>query len=238
LSLNDPAVVREEYASERGLAGRRAAYLYAEGPNAPELAFRAVAEIAPRRVLEVGCGPGELAARLTAELGAEVRAIDISPRMVELARARGVDARVGDVQELPFGEGEFDCAIAAWMLYHVPDVDRALAELARVLRPGGHLVAVTNSIEHLREVRELVGLPRRTVTAFSAENGEVLLARQFERVQVRDAGGTIRFPDREALVAYVEASRTLAQAGPEVPDVEFPFVVSRRPVIFVAERAA
>ena len=44
--------------------------------------------------------------------------------MVELARARGVDARVGDVQELPFADGAFDCVVAAWMLYHVPDLDR------------------------------------------------------------------------------------------------------------------
>ena len=44
--------------------------------------------------------------------------------MVELARARGVDARVGDVQALPFEDESFDAALAAWMLYHVPDVER------------------------------------------------------------------------------------------------------------------
>src|SRR5262249_26806624 len=67
-------------------------------------------------------------------------------------RARGIDARVGDVQDLPFDEGEFDVAVAAWMLYHVPDLDRGLAELARVLKPEGVLVAVTNSVEHLQEL--------------------------------------------------------------------------------------
>jgi SAM-dependent methyltransferase len=238
LSLNDPRVVREEYASEHGLEGRRAAYRYAEGPNAPELAFAAVAEVAPPRVLEVGPGPGELSARVAAELGAEVVAVDISPRMVELARGRGVDARVGDVQQLPFGDREFDCAIAVWMLYHVPDVDRALGELARVLRPRGRLVAVTNRLDHLRELRELVGRPDPAVTAFSGDNGAELLRRHFARVEERDAGGTIRFPDRAAVLAYVEASRTLFSARPEVPDVDCPFVVTRRPVIFVAEKAA
>jgi SAM-dependent methyltransferase len=238
LSLDDPQLVREEYASEAGLEGRRAAYRYAEGPDAPQLAFEAVAEATPRRVLEVGCGPGELSARVAAELGAEVVALDISPRMVELARGRGIDARVGDVQDLPFEDAEFDCAIAAWMLYHVPDVDRGLAELARVLRPGGRLVAVTNSLEHLRELRELVGLPARTFTAFNGENGEELLGRHFATVDVRDAGGTIRFPDREAVVAYVDASRTLAQPHHDVPEVEYPFVVRRRPVIFVVETPA
>src|SRR5918911_5555528 len=106
-----------------------------------------------------GLRPGELAARIQDELGADVVAVDISPRMVELARGRGVDARVGDAQELPFAPGEFDCAVAAWMLYHIPDPDRALAELARVLERGGRLVAVTNAPDHLRELRALLGLP-------------------------------------------------------------------------------
>ena len=64
--------------------------------------------------------------------------VDLSQRMVELARARGIaDAHVGDVQELPFADASFDTVVAAWMLYHVPDLDRGLAEIARVLEPGG-----------------------------------------------------------------------------------------------------
>ena len=55
-------------------------------------------EVAPERVLDVGCGMGELAERVQKELGAEVVAVDISPRMVELTRARGIDARLADVQ--------------------------------------------------------------------------------------------------------------------------------------------
>jgi SAM-dependent methyltransferase len=173
VTLNDPRVVAAEYASERGLEARRAAYRFSTGPDAPQMAFEAVAEVAPRRVLEVGCGPGELAARIKDELGADVVAVDISPRMVELAHGRGIDARVGDVQELPFAAGSFDCAVAAWMLYHVPHPDRALAELARVLEPGGRLVAVTNALDHLRELRALLGLPTdRADHPFSAANGE------------------------------------------------------------------
>jgi SAM-dependent methyltransferase len=235
VTLNDPRVVEAEYASERGLEGRRAAYRFAPGPNVPQMAFEAVAEVAPRRVLEVGCGPGELAARFQGELGADVVAIDISPRMVELARTRGVDARVGDVVDLPFAAGEFDCAVAAWMLYHVSDVDRALGELARVLRPGGRLVAVTNAPDHLRELRELLGLPgNRAGYPFSGANGEELLRRHFGRVEVRDAPGTIRFPSRDEVVAYVEAARTLFKTRAEVPELEGELVVTRHSVVFVA----
>ena len=238
MTLNDPRVVAAEYASERGLEGRRAAYRFSTGPDAPQMAFDAVAEVAPGCVLEVGCGPGELAARIRDELGADVVAVDISPRMVELARRRDLDARVGDVQELPFAAGTFDCAVAAWMLYHVPDPDRALGELARVLGPGGRLVAVTNAPDHLRELRTLLGLPTdRAAHPFSAANGERLLRRHFSSVELRDAAGTVRFPSRDDVVAYVEASRMLFATTAEIPRLEGEFVVTIHPVVFVAHTA-
>ena len=233
MNLNDPTVVATEYASERGLLGRRDAYRYADGPDAPALAIEAVLEVQPRRVLEVGCGPGEAAERI-ATSGAEVEAIDISERMVALARARGVNARVGDVQELPFEDESFDAALAGWMLYHVPDVERGIAELARVARRGGRLVAVTNRVEHLRELRQLLGgdFPTHNV---SDENGAEILLRHFSRVEERDAGGWINFPDRSAVEAYVESSRSLWAR--ELPaDLEGPLRVRRAPVIYVATK--
>ena len=234
---NDPAVVAADYSTEQGLEGRRRAYRYLDGPDVPGLAFAAVAETAPRRVLEVGPGPGELAARIAAELGAEVVAIDSSPRMVELAQSRGVDARLGDVQDLPLPDGAFDCAVAAWMLYHVPDVDRALSELARVLRPGGRLVAVTNHVDHLQELRDLVGLPPRLETPFDGTNGPDKLRRHFAALEVREAGGTVRFPDRSSVLDYIRASSTLFGAAGPVGSFDVPFCVRARPVIFVATKA-
>lgn len=233
MKINDPNVVAREYASERGLLGRRDAYRYADGPDAPALAVELVLEVLPRRVLEVGCGPGEAAERIGAS-GAEVEALDISERMVALTRARGVKARVGDVQELPFENESFDAALAAWMLYHVPDVERGIAELARVLRPGGRLVAVTNRVEHLRELRELLGGEFAT-RGFSDENGAEILLRHFARVEEREAGGWLNFPDRAAVAAYVDASRSLWAR--ELPaDFDGPLRVRRAPVIYVATK--
>ena len=156
--LDDPALVAGEYADDTRLRRRAAAFTGATTERDVRVSVvEAVAESNPARVLEVGCGWGELAEWIGRDTGADVVATDLSPHMVSLACDRGVDAHIADVQDLPFEDGEFDVAVAAWMLYHVPDLDRGVAELARVLRSGGRLVAVTNSRFHLLELRELVG---------------------------------------------------------------------------------
>ena len=236
--LDDPAFVRRQYATEAGLAARKAAYATAEGPDAREVLFAAVAEAQPRRVLEVGGGEGELAERIVQELGAELVGVDQSERMVEIQREKGLDARVGDAQHLPFAEGTFDVAVAAWMLYHVPKVDRALAELARVLRPAGRLVAVTNSIGHLRELHELAGRDPADAWAstFRRENGEELLRRHFERVERRDADGWVTFDDA-SLRGYAASWDALAPLL-ALPPLEQPLRATRATSVFIAETAA
>jgi SAM-dependent methyltransferase len=230
--LNDPAAVAAQYATEANLEARRSIYANAEGPDPREVALQAVAERAPRRVLEVGGGPGELAARIQTELGADVVMVDVSERMVELARGRGVDARVGDVQQLPFGDGEFDVAVAAWMLFHVPDLDRGLSELVRVLRPGGRLVAVTNAESHLRELRLLAGSAPWS-RLFSRENGSEILGRHFRQVERRDADGWVTIADREQIRAYIASLGR--GVPPELPPFELPLRCRRASSIFVAE---
>jgi SAM-dependent methyltransferase len=232
----DAAYVREQYSSERNLTARASLYADTTGPFAGDVAFDAIAEAAPRRVLEVGCGTGWFAARLQRELGAEVVAIDQSERMVELARADGVDARVGDVQQLPFDDETFDCVAAIWMLYHVTELDTGLREIARVLRPGGRLVAVTNGADHLIELWKLAGTDAVRAArdvAFGAENGGETLRRQFANVEVRDSSGTVRIEDRDAVVRYL-GSTAWKEFADRVPDPMEAFVAKRSNVVFVA----
>jgi len=239
LRSDDPKVVREQYETEDGLAARAALYLHsANGVDARDVVLDELRGIGPERVLEVGCGWGELAERIVAELGCEVTALDMSDRMVELATERGMDAVVGDVQELPFAGESFDAAVAAWMLYHVPDLDRGLAELARVLRPGGSLLAVTNGANDFEELWSLVGrdTSARALT-FRVENGEEHLRRHFATVERRDFVTPVSFPDSETMRRYVvssELGRSLVDNAPELAE---PFLSTKVIGVFVARKA-
>jgi SAM-dependent methyltransferase len=232
VTLDDPRVVREQYAREDNLRARQAIWVGATGTDPKAVLWRTLEEWRPTRLLEVGGGQGELAERMQRELGSQVTFLDLSPRMVELARARGIDAREGDVQELPFDDASFDTVVAAWMLYHVPDVDRALAEIARVLEPGGALIAVTNSVDHLAEFRELVGYREDLSHTFSRENGEEFLRRHFAKVERFDADVEVAVDSRDRLVAYRESMSWVTSPVPE--NVELPFVVHGRTSIFLA----
>jgi ubiquinone/menaquinone biosynthesis C-methylase UbiE len=234
---SDLTYVREQYTTEAGLAARKAVYTDVAGPDPRDIAFDAVAAVTPRSVLEVGCGEGELAERMHRELDAEVVATDQSERMVELTRARGVDARLADVRELPFEGGSFDVAVAAWMLFHVPDVDDAHRELVRVLRPGGRLVAVTNFSDHLQEMWALAGLEGVFADlTFRGETGAAILERHFAHVETYDASGTVTFHDAEQIRSYLRSSTRFRDGVDRISELREPLVARRRPVVFVAEK--
>jgi len=233
---DDPVAVAEQYRSEINLRARQALWANVEGENAPIVLYRMLEALEPKTVLEVGGGQGELAAWMQQELGARVTFLDQSERMVELALARGVpDAQVGDAQELPFAAESFDAVVAAWMLYHVQSPDLALEEMSRVLIPGGRLVAVTNSVRHIEELRTLFGtLLPEFEKQFNAENGEEILRRHFREVERTDAEVVAVVDDREILEAY---RHSLSYDTRPLPDeIRLPFRVHGRTTIFVATK--
>ena len=96
------------------------------------------------RVLDVGCGPGALASELAGRLGAaSVAAVDPSPAYVEACRTRVPDAEVreGTAEDIPFAEGDFDAVLAQLVIQAMKDPRSGVAEMRRVLRPGGTMAA-------------------------------------------------------------------------------------------------
>jgi SAM-dependent methyltransferase len=234
MGLDDSDFVREQYRSTERLTTRVSVWHPDQDGRWPQdVALAALTESAPSRLLEVGCGTGEFAARCAEQLGCEVIALDLSPEMVAATRARGLPAETGDVQSLPFPDGSFDCAVAAWMLYHVPDVELAVVELRRVLRPGGRLVAITNGVDHLRELWDAVS-GERLVSTFSGENGAAILERHFHRVERVDVATRAVFPSREDAARYL-ASLDRADLADRLPEFGLPLIARGAPTVFVAD---
>jgi SAM-dependent methyltransferase len=238
--LDNPLLVRWEYASEERLAKRNALTReLIDGEHPEDAAFAAVAEVRPARVLDVGCGTGELTRRFVDELGAEVEAIDVSPRMVELTSARGIRTQEGDVEQLPFGDRQFDCVFAGWVLYHAADAPRAIAECARVLKSEGRLVAATVCGDNISELWTFVEDPEpRAPLSFNCENGTDLLRASFGRVEQRDLRASLVFPDAERMRTFVASTIDRAHLAPQVPELAEPFRATTRHAVFVAERPA
>ncbi len=183
-------------------------------------------------VLEVGCGTGAFAARLVDELpGLALLAVDTSFRMVELTRERGVPAQVQDVQQLLAPDASYDVVLAFSMLYHVPDLDRGLAEVRRVLRPGGRFVAVTVSDEHTADLRRDAGGQAVHLT-FSRENGEEALLRHFDTVERTDLETRAHFADRAAALAYLDSSNE--GVAWSLPEDGWPRDYAGYPTVFIA----
>jgi len=228
---NDPVRVAREYATSERLEQRptnRTGWIH--GEEAWGEALAAIAEARPRRVLDAGCGTGDFARAIAAP---EVVGVDLSPAIVERARARGVDARVGDIQELPFADGDFDLVVCNWVLYHLPELDSGLAELARVLRPGGHFVGIYNREGHMSELWAAVGDPWSR-DDFDCENGVAALERHFGRIERRDPTAYTLWQTRDALQTYLDAYVELV-GELQAPEGSYPFVATRRNCILVAE---
>jgi len=182
---------------------------------------------AAARVLELGAGPGWLWRHNTERIpaGWEVTLSDFSPGMVQTARAAlaGCTANLRferiDAQTIPFDDDYFAAVIANHMLYHVPDRPKALAEIRRVLKPGGRLFAATNGKEHMRELDTLIRVFNPAINyvfasdanPFRLENGGELLGQFFAPVELRLYENHLHVTEVEPLVAYALSMGSLSQ---------------------------
>ena len=230
LSIDREYLLESQYKDPTNLNARialHAKYTQADEPWYPWLVGR-IDWPTGAEVLEVGCGTGALWANV-APLVPDLRLTltDLSEGMLAAAE-RAVspltnvalaEARPCDVQELPFPDRSFDVAVANHMLYHVPDPLLAAAELARVLRPGGVLLAATNGPEHLGVIadlsRQALGWSPLDFSdrRFGKSSGAAILAHRFGFVRWYQHPSTMICTDPGDVVAFIASGSAGQQAS-------------------------
>lgn len=171
-------------------------------------------------ILEIGTGPGWLWAENQRRIpdGWNITLSDFSPGMLDEARqnlassSRAFKFESFDAQANPFEDATFDAVIANHMLYHVPDLAKAIAEVHRVLKCGGWFYAGTNGKNHLRELDELTNRfdpvspfweGFSADESFTLENGAKQLAALFSMVTMDRYPDVLNVTEAEPLVDYI-----------------------------------
>ena len=160
--------------------------------------LRAAAPRPGERVVDVGCGPGFLARAIGEAVGpaGAVRAVDISEPLLAVARQHcaglpWVDVTRCDAAGLAFPDGHFDAAISTQVLEYVAQVDVALAEMHRVLRPGGRAIVVETDWDSVVWHSRDRGRMERILLAWEGHAVDVRLPRTLAR-RLRSAGFHVR----------------------------------------------
>ncbi len=180
------------------------------------------------RVLELGCGTGILW-RGSAQVprGWCVILTDMSDGMIRETRAslaqlgHSFNYAQADAQAIPFRDESFDAVIANHMLYHVPDIPRALDEVRRVLKPSGFCYAATMGLAHMRELDELsarfFSIPRTTDSAsrFGLESGEAYMRSAFSDVTLERYPDSLSVTEAAPLMDYICSMRVRSRVSDE-----------------------
>lgn len=232
-SQREPEILRRQYATDENLRIRHETHDKYTVPkkNFIEWAIQCVHWHGDEKVLDAGCGPGLYYTKLReAYPDIDYYGLDLMPAMLANHPAERQKLITGNVVNLPFTSGAFDVVMANHMLYHVEDVEAAVLELRRVLKPGGLMMVATNSTQTMPELQVLmrraivlltrqgasqVRAPSMPSDHFALENGTRLLARHFYAVVRYDLPGALVFPDVEPAIAYLESTRDLRE--PQLP---------------------
>jgi SAM-dependent methyltransferase len=171
-------------------------------------------------VVELGAGTGALWQENAARLPPGVRLLlsDRSAAMCQALRRLGVPGLLvaqADAAQVPAASACADVVIASHMLYHLPEPDAALAEMARLIRPEGRAVVTTNGAGHLRQLRELLAELKIPVgpplySPFPLHTARARLSAVFGQVELLDFDNALRVTDPQPVVRYVASLTTLS----------------------------
>lgn len=211
MPINQPDQVRTQYATADKL-NTRIAFQAKYSCNTQGFGPWIHAQYALRpgmHLLELGCGTGSTWADASLPQGCTLLLTDFSQGMLETAQHNLPDRpeitfQQVDAQAIPCPDDSFDVVIANMMLYHVPDLTKALAEIRRVLKPGGAFYCATFG-EHgaVETVAEWLGLDATVRYAFTLQNGAAQLSQHFAQVEQRLYPDEFRVTSVDDLADYL-----------------------------------
>jgi ubiquinone/menaquinone biosynthesis C-methylase UbiE len=222
--MGDPEYLRtQQYGTGANLSARIALHQRFTTDEVPfsDWLFDRMALPSEGRIIELGCGTGSLWRAVAHRVSPSCHLLltDFSEGMVWEAKHATeslpcrVQVAVADAAAIPLRDAAVDVVVAHFMLYHVPDLDRTLEEIRRVLAPGGTLSAATIGQMHLRQLHELVAAvaPEApplhfAVRRFTVENGAERLARWFPKVEMEPYEGQLRVTEADAILEYIRST--------------------------------
>ncbi|MCC6614534.1 MAG: class I SAM-dependent methyltransferase [Anaerolineae bacterium] len=226
--MSDVDGLRQQFADDRHLRVRQEIHEQYSIPNVDFAAWvlERGALGGGKKVLDVGIGGGSYY-RAIREHYPETDYVATDFSFGILARHEAASSRVVcDAQQLPFPDGTFDIVMPNHMLFRVPDIEEAIFEFKRLLKPDGLLLTATNSIQTMPEFQALF---RRALLllsnhvrpnspylmppheAFTLENGVRRLAHHFFAVVRHDLPSALVFPETEPVMAYLDSLRSLRE---------------------------
>ena len=215
-NINQPDAVKAQYATAKNLSTRISIHSkYSVNKQGFGPWILSNYRLGPgMRVLELGCGTGEMwagNAQIIGKCGQFVLS-DLSEGMLRQAKENlreipGIEYRIIDIMDIPFPADSFDAVIANMMLYHVPDLDKGLDEVHRVLRPGGAFYCATYGKNGMMAyIAKLFGDPKIEAgvnDAFTLQNGQDILSRYFPDVRRLDYVDSLAVTDAEDMADYI-----------------------------------
>lgn len=168
------------------------------------------------KVLELGCGTGDMWKNRESMISdcASLIISDFSEGMVAAAKENigdyaNVTYKVLDIQAIPYEDETFDAVIANMMLYHVPDLDKGLAEVRRVLKKDGSFYCATYGehgiIEYLSKIFAAYGVEDHINKNFTLQNGYSILSRVFAKVEKLEYVDSLKVTNMDDMVEYIDS---------------------------------
>lgn len=166
------------------------------------------------KLLELGCGTGDMWMNKDSLINSCSKIVisDFSEGMLSTAKSNignynNIEYKVIDIQEIPFENDEFDIVIANMMLYHVPNIEKGLSEVRRVLKNNGIFYCATYGehgiIEYLSQILSSYGVENNINKNFTLQNGKEILSKEFSNIQKLEYIDSLAVTNIDDMIEYI-----------------------------------